>query len=142
VAGLLGIGVGIVYALDPGATPPGRIVGEPSPAAFIAGLHHDERSNVPSLGALGGGTGKPVPRLKCEDECVGETVRLTVVPDEGAAEALCGFLRSEGIDYFYRDTDVSAAGIFGGSTFGGWREILIVEDDLERARELLPDQPL
>jgi Putative prokaryotic signal transducing protein len=70
-----------------------------------------------------------------------EAVRLTVVPDEGAAEALCGLLRSEGIDCFYRDTDVSAAGIFGGTNFGGWREILVAEDDLERARELLPDQP-
>jgi hypothetical protein len=69
-------------------------------------------------------------------------VRLTVVPDEGAAEALVGLLRSEGIDCFYRDTDVSAAGIFGGSTFGGWRELLVDEDDLERARKLLPDQPL
>ena len=63
-----------------------------------------------------------------------------MVPDEGAAEALCGLLRSEGIDCHYRDTDVSAAGIFGGQTFGGWREILVAEDDLERARELLPDQ--
>jgi hypothetical protein len=85
---------------------------------------------------------RPIPRLKCEDECVGEAVRLTVVPDEGAAEALCGLLRSEAIDCFYRDTDVSAAGIFGGTNFGGWREILVAEDDLERARELLPDQPL
>jgi Putative prokaryotic signal transducing protein len=69
-------------------------------------------------------------------------VRLTVVPDEGAAEALCGLLRSEGIDCSYRETDVSVAGTFGGTTFGGWREILVAEDDLERARELLPDQPL
>ena len=71
-----------------------------------------------------------------------EMVRLTVVPDEGAAEALVGLLRSEGIECFYRDTDVSATGIFGGSSFGGWREILVGEGDLERARELLPDQPL
>jgi Putative prokaryotic signal transducing protein len=71
---------------------------------------------------------------------VAESVRLTVVPDEGAAEALVGLLRSEGIECFYRDTDVSAAGIFGGSTFGGWREVLVAEDDLERARKLLPDE--
>lgn len=72
---------------------------------------------------------------------MGETVRLTVVPDEGQAEALVGLLRSEGIECFYRDTDVSATGIFGGSTFGGWREVLVDEGDLERARKLLPDQP-
>jgi Putative prokaryotic signal transducing protein len=72
---------------------------------------------------------------------MGETVRLTVVPDEGAAEALVSLLRSEGIECFSRDTDVSATGIFGGSTFGGWREVLVGEDDLERARKLLPDQP-
>jgi hypothetical protein len=67
-------------------------------------------------------------------------VRLTVVPDEGAAEALCGLLRTEGVNCFFRDTDTSAGGIYGGSTFGGWREILVAEDDLERARELLPDR--
>ena len=70
---------------------------------------------------------------------MGESVRLTVVPDEGAAEALCGLLRTDGIDCFFRDTDVSASGIFGGATFGGWREILVDEADLKRARELLPD---
>jgi hypothetical protein len=64
---------------------------------------------------------------------VGEEVRLAVLPDEGVAEALCGLFRSEGIDGFYRDTDVSAAGIFGGTTFGGWREILVAEDDLNRS---------
>jgi Putative prokaryotic signal transducing protein len=66
-------------------------------------------------------------------------VRLTVVPDEGEAEALCGLLRTEGIECSYRDTDISAGGIFGGRTFGGWREILVDEDDLEQARQLLPD---
>jgi hypothetical protein len=101
------------------------------------------RSTARSLSiGLSGGTGKARSSANWEDEAVGETVRLTVVPDEGAAEALVGLLRSEGIECFYRDTDVSAAGIFGGSTFGGWREVLVDEDDLERARKLLPDQPL
>jgi hypothetical protein len=66
-------------------------------------------------------------------------VRLTVVPDEGEAVTLCGLLRSEGIRCRYRDTDVSAGGIFGGTTFGGWREILVDEEDIERAHELLPE---
>jgi hypothetical protein len=71
---------------------------------------------------------------------MGEMVRLTVLPDEGAAETLVGLLQTEGIESFYRDTDISATGIFGGQAFGGWREILVDEDDLERARELVPDR--
>jgi hypothetical protein len=77
-----------------------------------------------------------------KDSLVGEMVRLTVVPDEGEAVTLCGLLRTEGIACDYRDTDPSAAGIFGGTTFGGWREILVDEDDLDRARELLPHPQL
>ena len=46
-------------------------------------------------------------------------VRLTTVPGEAEAEALCGLLRSEGIA-----TD-------------GIREILVHEADLDRAREVI-----
>ncbi|HEX2496796.1 MAG TPA: DUF2007 domain-containing protein [Gaiellaceae bacterium] len=69
-----------------------------------------------------------------------EPVRLTVVPDEGEAEAIRDLLGNEGIEAMYRPTDISAAGIYGGTTFAGWREVLVNEEDLERARALLPPE--
>jgi hypothetical protein len=68
-------------------------------------------------------------------------VRLTVVPDEGAAEALCGLLRTEGIRCAHVITNVSARGqVF--RTFDGWREVLVDEADLARARDLLTAEGL
>ena len=67
---------------------------------------------------------------------MGEVVRLTVVPNAGEAEILCRMLRVEQIRCAYRVTDVSAE---RGMEFGGWREILVDEADLSRARELLPE---
>ena len=58
-------------------------------------------------------------------------VRLTVVPDESAADILCGLLRTEGIVCSYRYTEV---GFEGGYSF---EEVLVHDADLERARELL-----
>jgi len=66
---------------------------------------------------------------------VSEVVRLTVVPNAGEAEVLCRMLRSEGIRCAYRVVDVAAD---AGATFGGWREVLVDDSDLSRARELLP----
>jgi hypothetical protein len=66
---------------------------------------------------------------------MGEAARLTIVRDEGEAEILCRMLEVEGIPSSYRVTDLSAE---QGGVFGGWREILVDEFDLERARELLP----
>jgi hypothetical protein len=63
-----------------------------------------------------------------------ELVRLTVVADEGAAEVVCGMLRSEGIRCFQRVTDVAAEGFPGPNA---WREIVVLAADLDRARELL-----
>jgi hypothetical protein len=68
---------------------------------------------------------------------VGDTVRLTAVPDEGQAEMLCGLLRTEGIRCFHRVADISAWAIRGPRQFWGWRDILVNEEDLARARELL-----
>jgi hypothetical protein len=65
---------------------------------------------------------------------VGSTVRLTIVEDEGAADALCGALRAEGIACGHRQTDVAAGGLY---SFSGMREILVDADDLARARELI-----
>ena len=66
-----------------------------------------------------------------------ETVRLTVVPNEGEAEILCGLLRAEGIICAHRYTNVSSGSADASTTFGGWREVLVREDDIDRARELI-----
>lgn len=61
-------------------------------------------------------------------------VRLKIASDEGKAEVVCGLLRSEGIRCFHRITDFTAESPAGT---GGWREILVNEEDLQRARELV-----
>jgi hypothetical protein len=65
---------------------------------------------------------------------VGDTVRLTVVPDEGEAQVICGLLRSEGIACFSRVSNIAAQGFL---SHGGWHEVLVNEEDLSRARQLL-----
>ena len=67
-------------------------------------------------------------------------VRLTVVPDEMAAELLCGRLQASGIDCSYRRTNLAAAAAAyaGGLTMAGPTEILVDERDLDDARRLLP----
>ena len=57
--------------------------------------------------------------------------RLTVVSLPGAL-ALCGLLRSEGIECAHRNADISAEG-----PFGAWQEVLVAAEDLERAQTLL-----
>ena len=69
---------------------------------------------------------------------MGDTVRLTVVPDEGEAEIVCGMLRAEGIRCAHYRTNMSSGGSDASSSFGGWREIVVSSDDLDRARALLP----
>ena len=63
---------------------------------------------------------------------VGDVVRLTVVPDEGEAEILCRMLRAEGIRCAHYRTNESSGGSDASASFGGWREIVVLEDDLER----------
>jgi Putative prokaryotic signal transducing protein len=77
-----------------------------------------------------------VTRLIGETTTVGEPVRLTMVPNEGEAEILCGILRVEGIRCAHRITDL--AHDEAGQAFGGWREVLVAEADYARALELLP----
>lgn len=67
-----------------------------------------------------------------------DTVRLTVVPDEGEAEILCRMLRAEGIRCAHSRTNTGSGGSDASASFGGWREVVVLEDDLERARALLP----
>jgi hypothetical protein len=64
-------------------------------------------------------------------------VRLTVVPSESEAEAICGLLRVNGIRCGHREAGSAA------QTFGGWwHEILVPEAQLAEAREFLePGEP-
>jgi hypothetical protein len=65
-----------------------------------------------------------------------EPARLTVVPNELAAELVCSFLRAEGIRCGHRITDVGA-GAWDGVPTGGPREVLVDPADLEAARQAL-----
>ena len=68
-----------------------------------------------------------------------EPVRPTVVGNELEAVELCGLLRTNGIECTYRGSDMAAAAnIGGGYEIAGPTEILVNEDDLDRARALLP----
>ena len=65
-----------------------------------------------------------------------DPVRLTTVPGEPEAEALCGYLRNEGIDCAHQQTPEEDSA-FEGIATDGIREILVHPDDLHRARELI-----
>jgi hypothetical protein len=63
-------------------------------------------------------------------------VRLTVVPSESEAEAICGLLRVNGITCGHREVGLSA------QAFGGWwHEILVPEAQLAQAREFFEPEP-
>ena len=63
-------------------------------------------------------------------------VRLTVVANALEAETLCGFLRADGISCEHRQTNLSAGATEATGSVGP-REILVSEDEVARARELL-----
>jgi Putative prokaryotic signal transducing protein len=62
-----------------------------------------------------------------------ELVALTVVNSEPEAEIICGELRAAGIECAHRPA--TSAGM--GTAFMGPREVLVKEEDLEAARELV-----
>jgi hypothetical protein len=66
--------------------------------------------------------------------------QLIVVRDGMEAETICGLLRTEGIACDHRQTD---AGAGAGDAVGdsGPREILVAQDDLENARQLVTIDP-
>jgi hypothetical protein len=70
----------------------------------------------------------------------GEGVVLTVVSGEPEAEVVCGLLQSNGIDCAYRDTEAIDSPL-EDFIAAGPREILVREEDLEAARELLASPP-
>lgn len=67
-------------------------------------------------------------------------VRLTVVPSIGEADVICALLQTEGIEAKSRQSFPAEGG--SGGCYSGWQEILVREDDLERARELITSTTL
>ena len=65
-----------------------------------------------------------------------DAVRLTTVPGGAEADALCGLLRSEGLECAHRPTSENDSA-FEGIGSDGIHEILVHEADLERAREII-----
>jgi len=63
-------------------------------------------------------------------------VVVTVVPGETEAEIVCGLLRSAGIKCGYRDTQAIDSTI-EDFIASGPREVLVSEEDLEAAKQLL-----
>jgi hypothetical protein len=63
-------------------------------------------------------------------------VHLTFVPNEAEAEILCALLRTEGIECDQRATNLSV-GRMDGMPGGGPREVVVAEQHLARAQELL-----
>jgi len=71
-----------------------------------------------------------------------DPVRVTIVPNEVAADLVCTFLRAEGIKCAHRVTNMGAGGWDGVPNAGGAREVLVDPADLEVAREALASAEL
>ena len=66
-----------------------------------------------------------------------EPVRLTIAPDEFAADTIISLLQTEGIEAIQRRTDLAAGMADAAFSSFGPREVLVWPRDLERARELI-----
>ena len=71
-----------------------------------------------------------------------EPVRVTIAPNEVAADVVCTFLRAEGIRCNHRVTNIGAGGWDGVPNAGGAREVLVDPADLDAAREALASAEL
>ena len=71
-----------------------------------------------------------------------DPVRVTIVPNEVAADLVCTFLRAEGIKCGHRVTNMGAGSWDGVPNAGGAREVLVDPADLEVAREALASAEL
>jgi Putative prokaryotic signal transducing protein len=70
---------------------------------------------------------------------VSDLVRLTIVRTDLDAEMIQSLLKTEGIPAFRQLTDFGA-GSTDGFGRGGQHEVLVPEEDLERARELIAER--
>ncbi|MSO96506.1 MAG: hypothetical protein EXQ81_12090 [Thermoleophilia bacterium] len=66
-----------------------------------------------------------------------DLVRVTIVPNEVAADVVCTFLRAEGIRCAHRVTNVGAGSWDGVPNMGGAREVVVAQPDLEAALAIL-----
>ena len=66
-----------------------------------------------------------------------ELVRLTIVPDEFAAETIIALLRTEEIDSIQQRTDLAAGMADASASAFGPREVLVRRGDLDRAHDLI-----
>jgi putative signal transducing protein len=69
-----------------------------------------------------------------------ELAVLQVVGSEPEAEVVIGLLRSEGIKAIAQTTNYAVGLSDAASTGAGPREILVREEDVTRAREILEEQ--
>ncbi len=70
-----------------------------------------------------------------------ELVVLEVVGSEPEGEVILGLLRSEGIPGVARKTNLAVGMADASASGAGPREIVVRAEDLERAREILEQQP-
>jgi Putative prokaryotic signal transducing protein len=70
-----------------------------------------------------------------------ELVVVQVVGSEPEAEIILSLLRTEGIPAIAQKTNFAVGLADAASSGAGPREILVHEGNLERAREILEDQP-
>jgi hypothetical protein len=68
-----------------------------------------------------------------------DLVRLTIVPNEPAAQEIRAFLNTEGIESMERKTDFGVGTTDASAVGSGSREILVRPEDLEAARSLIGD---
>jgi hypothetical protein len=68
---------------------------------------------------------------------VAELARLTIAPDELAADTIISLLQTEGIEAIQKRTDFAAGMADAAFSSFGPREVLVRPEDLERARELI-----
>jgi len=72
---------------------------------------------------------------------VSELVVLDVVGSEPEAEIIISLLRTEGIQAIAQKTNFAVGLADASSSGAGPREILVHEENLERARQIIEEQP-